>query len=153
MKIFFGKLLYKFGYAFYYLKWFIFGPNTHGVQIVLRNDNSILFIQHTYMHKGLWDFPGGGIKENENAFDAAKRETEEELKLNLSELKNIGVANVYHSYHHDNISIFAGNTSSKEIDFDRIEIKNTKWFPIDNLPTNLSVLTKMVLDAYLKSLR
>ncbi|MEI8061704.1 MAG: NUDIX hydrolase [bacterium] len=153
MKNLLGRLLYKVGYAVYYLKWFITRPNTQGVQIILRNGDSILLIQHTYMHRGLWDFPGGGVKENENPIDAARRETEEELKLELSELKNVGVVNVYHSYHHDTVSVFVGHSDSKEIIFNRVEIKKTEWFPISNLPPNLSVLTKEVLDTYLKSLR
>ncbi len=145
--------MYKIGYAGYYIKWFIFRPKTFGVQILLRNNNDLLLIQHTYMHRGLWDLPGGGIKEKENSFEAAKRETEEELKIDTIELKNIGSVEVYHSYHHDNIQVFEIKTDSREIDFNQVEIKKGQWFNISNLPTNLSKHTKKVLDLYLETIK
>lgn len=152
MKTLFGRLVYKFGYALYYSKWFIFRPKTFGVQIIVRNGNNILFIQHTYMHKGLWDFPGGGVKENESPIEAARRETEEELKISNIELREIGKVEVYHSYHHDHINIFTGNTDSAETHFNKVEIKNGEWFPLNKLPTNLSKHTNEVLGVYLRSL-
>ena len=54
---------------------------------------------------GLWEFPGGKIKKNENVFKAVKREIMEELSI-LIETKEI-LDTIEHQYSHFSVSISA----------------------------------------------
>ena len=53
---------------------------------------------------GLWEFPGGKIKENENKITALKRQIKEECGIQVQVLNKIG--SIKHSYSHFKITIY-----------------------------------------------
>lgn len=57
--------------------------------VILRNkDGEYLFVKRSVEpRKGYWDFPGGFAEENEDFEQSARRETKEELGINVGELK------------------------------------------------------------------
>jgi 8-oxo-dGTP diphosphatase len=58
--------------------------------VIFYKNNSILMgLRHgTKSHNGLWGVPGGGVVEGETAFQAAIRESEEEVGLSPVEMSN-----------------------------------------------------------------
>ena len=66
-------------------------PLRLGVGIVLLNDNNEVFVGKRIDNpKDFWQMPQGGVDENENFLDAAKRELEEETSIkNIKLIKEI----------------------------------------------------------------
>lgn len=153
MKSLLGRLFYKVAYKIIFIYWFFRRPQTQGVQLILRNEDKIFFIDHAYMHHGKWDFPGGGMKANENPLETAKREAEEELQIDLENMEKIGEVEIYHSYHHDHIHVFEAKLTTLQMNLNYSEIKKSRWFPVEELPTNLHPFTDKVLKFYLNSIK
>jgi len=55
---------------------------THGAQVAVWVDNSVLLIKNSYRHG--YTFPGGHINQNETAIQAAVRELREETGININ---------------------------------------------------------------------
>lgn len=55
---------------------------------ILNKDNYLLAIKRDKadIHQKMWDVPGGKVEENENLFDAMKREIKEEVGLDLESI-------------------------------------------------------------------
>lgn len=64
-----------------------FRPN---VGMVLCNRNKMLFWGHRIGHLDSWQFPQGGIHENETPLDAMYRELKEEIGLDRDQVKVLG---------------------------------------------------------------
>lgn len=91
--------------------WFIFRPNTKGVRIILTTpDHKFILVKHKYTN-GLY-LPGGKIRKNENLKDAAVREIDEELGINLGgdALKFFGEYSNDLEYKKDRIYVFTATT-------------------------------------------
>lgn len=56
------------------------------VGVVVDKDNKIVLVQKAAYKDNEWDFPGGGIEENETDSEAVLRELEEELGTNKLEI-------------------------------------------------------------------
>ncbi|HMO78828.1 MAG TPA: NUDIX domain-containing protein [Candidatus Paceibacterota bacterium] len=124
---------------------------TFGVRVAIFDQNKILLVRHRY--NDFWVFPGGGIKnkelKNQNLIEeSAIREIQEEVLIEIkkplikfSEYKNTtGGKN-------DTVILFVAKKwkfldNKKQSILDKIEILESKWFDIKDLPTSISVATK-----------
>ncbi len=73
------------GNIFYYFLWpllWFYSPLTARVRVVIRCEDEILVVKN-WFGSGHWQLPGGGIKSREKPIDAAIREVNEELNINL----------------------------------------------------------------------
>ena len=62
-------------------------PLRRGVGIVLLNNKNSIFVGKRIDNpKNFWQMPQGGVDNNENLFEAAKRELEEETSIKSTEL-------------------------------------------------------------------
>ena len=122
--------------------WFIFRPKTFGVKVFLRCNNEILLVKNPYGTKK-WNLPGGAIRRKETPEAAAKREVEEELGIKINKLKKLGSFLTTREYKRDTVDVFESwLNQTPEINKD-FEIKEAKWFEINNLPvSNGSILEK-----------
>lgn len=67
------------------------------VGIVLRNQNGKLFWGQR-VQQDAWQFPQGGLKENESPLDGMYRELHEEVGLNPGDVKVVTETKNWHSY-------------------------------------------------------
>ena len=142
--------IYQLSYPLALAYWFIFRPHTEGVRCIIRSDDQILLIKHTY-GPDLYTVPGGGIHKNESKEDAVRREIREEVRLQVTDLKLL-TRNLYtKEYKKDTVHLFTATTDTANITIDQSELKEAAWFPIQKLPENIYPNLKKHLHALLKS--
>jgi len=67
------RLAYRFAWVVLGTWWFVRRPHTHGVKLVIRDGDEVLFVRHSYGRRREWELPGGGVKAREGAPAAARR--------------------------------------------------------------------------------
>lgn len=131
-------------------------PYRPGVNaIVINKNNEFLLVQKQSYGKNQWDFPGGGIEENENPKEGVLRELEEELgTTKFSIVKKSPFINKFDwpieaqekgfkkqgiwwqgQEKHQFIVRFEGN--KKDIHPQEKEIKQVKWVSYEELKNHL----------------
>ena len=65
-------------------------PLRLGVGIVLLNDNNEVFVGKRIDNpENFWQMPQGGVNENENFLEAAKRELQEEFGISIKDISSM----------------------------------------------------------------
>lgn len=127
---------------------FIFRPLTVGVRgIVLNADGQLLLVKHTYLTG--WYLPGGKVDKGETLQGAIKRELQEELALSDVVIKDIHWA--YSSvmeYKNDHIVLFMCQTKQAP-QIASHEIEAVQFFPVDELPHDMTPATKRRVKEFL----
>ncbi|RLD06404.1 MAG: ADP-ribose pyrophosphatase [Chloroflexota bacterium] len=129
------KILLHFAYHIRKLTWRVTKPLTVGVRLLLVREQSVLLVKHTYQEK--WFLPGGGIKKGETAKEAGRREAQEEVGAELSELTLFGVYANFYQHKSDHIVVLFCDdfTLTGKTDW---EIERFNFFPLDDLPPDVS---------------
>lgn len=95
------------------------------------------------MHHNVWGFPKGGIRENENILDAAKREVYEETGVkNIKVIKKLPTyqrANSYKSDEYITINMYIFETEEDNLKQVEYDIAEVKWSPVDEVADNLTI--------------
>jgi 8-oxo-dGTP pyrophosphatase MutT (NUDIX family) len=109
---------------------------------------SILLVKHTYSEG--WVLPGGGVEVGESMLTALKRELSEEAGL---ECKSAKVLDVYHNSSiskRDHVVIYLVEDWQEEQAHERpkLEIAETAWFKLDELPEGLTPCTEVALRVW-----
>ena len=78
------------------------------------------------------DVPGGYVEKGESVLDGAERETMEETKLSISDLKPVESLG--------NVHFFKTRTYSGEIDLDLNENSEYRWMSYNDIITNPDVV-------------
>jgi 8-oxo-dGTP diphosphatase len=94
----------------------------------LKKDDSVLLLHTDYGNRIVWSGVSGYIEENETAVDAAIREVNEEIGVNikLKEVRHVGTHDIFDVFI---IEKWEGEPTPKEF-----SIKEIKWFQLDSLP-------------------
>lgn len=105
------------------------------VSTVVEYENKFLLVKEVKKQcYGKWNLPSGHVEENEYIFDAAVREVKEETNMDV---KLDGVIAVYNNMFEGTFCIsfvFASKINEcNEIKFDEKEIKEVKWFTLDEI--------------------
>jgi 8-oxo-dGTP pyrophosphatase MutT (NUDIX family) len=127
------RLGFRLAHRLLRLWWFVRRPQQHGVKCVLTDGDNVLLVRHTY-GKREWDLPGGGIKRDEGAEDAARREIEEELGVRLDGWLDLGSLTSTEYHRHDTIYCFQAELNGKPLTIERGEIDTVQWFSRQRLP-------------------
>lgn len=85
-----GRLARRAAYRALQVWWYVARPETHGVKLVLRDGERLLFVRHAYGDRRVWDLPGGGRRRGEDARQTARREAREELGVDIEAWHPIG---------------------------------------------------------------
>lgn len=117
------------------------------VGVCIKKDGKILMVQEALkeVYK-MWNFPMGHLDDGETIFEGAKREVKEETGYDVELTSIISIQNYLNK---DGIKItFNGNIIDGDILYDKNEILDVKWIPIDELEN----MTNKELRAYNSSM-
>ncbi len=125
--------------------WRVRRPLSVGVRVLLIRDDQVLLIRHTYMHS--WFAPGGGVERGETLEHAIRREAREEVGATLADLQLMGIYTSFKESKSDHVVMFVSTDFEVDGTSDR-EIEETRWFPLDALPDDLSPATARRIEDY-----
>jgi 8-oxo-dGTP diphosphatase len=140
------SLVYKTVYPFFKFYWFVFRPKTRGVICLILSGDELLLIRHTYGRSG-WTLSGGGFKGTETKEEAVKREVKEELGLNITP-EYLGEFTHNPEHKRDTVFCFVATMEKVVPKIDHLEIKEAKWWNMNNLPKDHSTSLQRVISMY-----
>lgn len=98
----------------------------------IKKDGKILMVQEALKKAyKMWNFPMGDLDDGETIFEGVKREVKEETGYDVELTSVLSIQN-YTNTEHIKIT-FNANIISGELSFDKNEILNVKWIPIEEL--------------------
>ncbi|MEB3703083.1 NUDIX domain-containing protein [Candidatus Bealeia paramacronuclearis] len=127
----------------------LFQKTTIGVRILVKKEDYILLVHHTYAPD--WHCIGGGVDPHETPHQAACRELYEEGGIRpKGPLTLFGFYYNPYAGRHDYVALYICE------DFDQVpvsspEIDEIKWFSLNNLPPDLSPATRRRVEEYFNS--
>ena len=101
--------------------------------IVTNEDGKVLLLDHVLRPASGWGIPGGFINKDEQPAKAVKREICEEINL---EIKNIQMVKAQTYRRH--VEILFRAEASGEGKVQSLEIKQLKWFDVNELPEEMN---------------
>lgn len=119
--------------------------------LVLNQDNQLLMIKRT--DNRCWGVPGGAMELGESLENTVKRETQEEIGINVKDLELFGVYSgqeLYYQYPNGaevyNVSVvYITRNVSEVIKVNLDEHSEYKYFDVHNLPAEISPPIKPIL--------
>jgi len=113
------------------------GQDAAGI-ILVDQMNRVLLVHQTYGRQ-VWGLPGGMVEDGESAWQAARRELQEEVNITT---EHIELAGLYYQPHRNRyIFTFKASTYIGEIKVDQKEIDQYGFFDINDLPKPMSSFT------------
>ncbi len=103
--------------------------------MLFDDDGRILLLEHTFRADKGWGVPGGFIARGEQPEQALRRELREEISIEIDDLKFLFARNLSKI---SQVEVFYRARVVGEPIPSSFEIKQAQWFPIDNLPAELS---------------
>ena len=127
----------------------LFGVQTVGTRALVIKDQQILLVTHTYMPG--WCSIGGGVDKGESPINAIKRELREEVGIKLNSAPRL--FNVYYNNFQkrdDYVVLYICDDFVENDTKSWLEIKEKKWFRLNNLPKDITPSTKRRIEEYLE---
>ena len=121
--------------------------------IPVKEDNKILLtLRNIEPEKNKWSLPGGYVGWDETVEECARRELYEETGYKAGKIKFLKVySNPNRDDGRQNITLCHVATKlKKNSDFDKEEVKEIKWFSMDDLP-ELAFDHRNMIEEYLNS--
>jgi len=122
----------RFFYRLKILLRHIVGAVRRSAYVLIKDGDRFLLVQESKgLIRGLWGLPGGGIKRKEEPEKSAEREAEEEIGYNI---KITGKLNELRDKENKSIRhIFIGEIVGGELKIRKSEIKDAKWFTLEEI--------------------
>ncbi len=137
--------VHRLGYMTMRGWWWLTRPHSAGVRVLLVQGERTLLVKHTYRPD--WHMPGGGVDRGETLEQAARREAHEEVGATLGQVELLGVYTNFWNRRTDHVAVFVCRDFSVSEEHDW-EIDEVRWFPLDDLPEDLSPGTARRLAEY-----
>lgn len=101
--------------------------------IIIDTDKKILLTQRSAQmsHSGMWEFPGGKVRDNEDLGDAIEREIAEEIRLKVQ--ASFQLKSVRWNYGKQEINLIPIFCRPLSLDYKLQEHENAQWLGIDEL--------------------
>lgn len=126
--------------------------------IVLSRDGRLLLQRRS--DDDTWSLVGGYLEIGEAPEDAARREAQEEVGLDLGDLELFGVfagPELYHDYDQGRVYsvtiAYVARDVSDEPKADHDEVKATRFFSLDALPEKLEHVTRPLIERFIEAER
>jgi ADP-ribose pyrophosphatase YjhB (NUDIX family) len=129
--------------------------------LMLNQKSQLLMIKRT--DNGCWGVPGGAMELGENLENTVKRETQEEIGVEVKDLELFGVysgQDLYYQYPNGaevyNVSVvYVTRSTSEALKINPDEHSEYRYFDIHNLPAEISPPIKPILQDFVsrKSLK
>ena len=145
-------------------------PYRRGVGIMLVNKEKKIFVGKRIDNRAAWQMPQGGVDQDENIVDAAKRELKEET--GVSSIKIIKKSDKIYTYDLPDyllgkiwkgrfkgqeqtwfLAQFLGEDDEINLDQKNAEFKKWKWVNIDELPDLIVPFKKELYQELVKEFR
>lgn len=143
--------LLRAGYRARRLYHAVFRPVSLGVRVIVRDAaGRVLLVRHTYTPG--WFLPGGGVGRDETAPAAAIRELHEEAGIRaLSPPRLLGLYANFLQLKSDHVAVYevAAWEEAGPAPHLGVEIAETGFFAMDDLPEGVSPGTRQRLDEFL----
>jgi ADP-ribose pyrophosphatase YjhB (NUDIX family) len=127
--------------------WFIARPVTLGVRLLPIQGDNVLLVHHTYQPG--WSLPGGGVNRNETLERAIRREASEECGIRLNHVELFGTYTHFYNHKSDHVILFLSQEFTQTGESDH-EIERLQFFPLNQLPPDLSSGTQRRIEEYLQ---
>lgn len=142
---------YKLAYRMMRMYWALRRPSTHGALVMLWNAGQVLLVQNSYVRYR--SLPGGYVRRNERALDAAVRELKEEIGISARPDQLASVFDEVKDWEgkRDHVEIFALNLEHRpKVEIDHREVVAADWFsPERALELDLFPPIRRVLEGVL----
>lgn len=146
----FGRLSHKAIAPF--LKLYLGDKHIRVRVLIINEQKEVLLVKNWLGHQS-WSLPGGGIKRTETPAEAAAREVYEEtgLRLAAGHLQELGTfrnedAKGRYTFTVACYIIEIAKRVPRLARRRRLEVLDLAWFPINNLPQNISLSVKKALE-------
>jgi len=123
-----------------------------GVGIIIIRNGKVLIGERLAGHgASTFMLPGGHVEHGETFEETARREVEEETGLkDITILKLVSLSNkLVYEKHYVTIGMLAESLSGEPINTEPNISKNWKWYDIKNLPENMFLPSKKMLENWL----
>jgi 8-oxo-dGTP pyrophosphatase MutT (NUDIX family) len=122
-------------------------PRLRGVKCVLRDgEGRVVWVRHTYGDRGAWELPGGAARRSESPAEAARRETREELGVDVEAWRELGTAEGRWTGARLHLTCCEADCpAGARLDPDPVEIAVAVWGAADEPPGRVGRVTKAVL--------
>ena len=128
-----------------------------GIIILNKYNDVLLLLRHSDaeiadsdMHlEGLWTLPSGKVKYGETFEIAATRKVYEETNLKINNPIVVSLSNDINEYSHYATIGLVTNNYSGEVNISD-EFVDCKWCNINDLPNNICLPSKKILNNYIK---
>ncbi|MCR8965338.1 NUDIX domain-containing protein [Brevibacillus halotolerans] len=120
-----------------------------GAAIIDDNRRILLVLRKKAPEAGCWSLPGGKVDYMETIEDAVIREIKEELNIDIVIDSLLCVTNhiVQAESVHWVAPTFIAHISSGEVqNLEPHALEKVEWFPIDELPDNITITTTYAID-------
>jgi 8-oxo-dGTP pyrophosphatase MutT (NUDIX family) len=139
------RLVFRAGFRVLRAWWFVRRPTHRGAKCVITRGDQVLMIRHTYGPREQWDLPGGGVHRGEPPHEAARREAREELGVDLAEWSALGDVFERIDWKHDTLHCFRAEVAELDLQIDRGEIAEARWFDRRRPPSPMGKYVRPIL--------
>ena len=141
------RRLYRVAFRLAQLRAIVLRHRGRGVKCLLTHGHDVLLVLHTYGPRGVWQLPGGAARRGEPPALVAAREMEEELGLrDLEWCELVAVDMRLEHMPVDLTCLHAELAGPLALRPDPVEIAQTRWFAMDELPPRLGAEVGPLLD-------